>query len=147
MTRRLSRGHSAGAGLVLGLLVAQRPLWIFGAGVVAGVALVFAVRALRKAARGARLVARVLERIAGGPAGAPVGKEDGGREELPPAALTEEECERERRLGLRQGQAAGIRAAARLEIRDRVRREAMQRALDDHWRGERRRSVERAVRP
>ncbi len=150
MTRRLAHSHSLGAGLVLGLLAGGHSLWIFGAGVVVGVALVFAVRALRRLLGAARVGSRLLRRLAGGlegtPAGAPETKGGvGDADELPPAELAEDERERERRHGLRQGEAAGIRAAARIETRERARRLAMQDALEDHWRDERRRSLERVT--
>lgn len=142
---KLAHSHSLGAGLVLGLLVSQRPLWIFAAGVVVGVALVFAARALRRLVAGARLAGRALERFAGRPGGAHNRKEEGGARELPPATLTEQEREFARIIGLRQGEAAGIRAAARVERREQARRDAMAAAADDHWARERRRSVERAA--
>lgn len=143
MTRRLAHSHSLGAGLVLGLLVSQRPLWIFAAGVGVGVTLVLAVRVLRRLLAGARLAARALERVAGSSEGSPAGAPE--RKELPPAELTDDERELERRIGLRQGEAAGIRAAARIERREQARRDAMAAASEEHWRRERGRSVERAV--
>lgn len=144
--RRLSHSHSLGGGLVLGLVVAQRPLWIFAAGVVVGVGLVLAVRVLRRLLGGVRLGVRALERYADRPAaGAPDRREETRGGELPPAELTEAERELARREGLRQGEAAGIRAAARVERREQSRRDEMSARLEEHWRDERRSSVDRAV--
>ncbi len=137
-------GHSLGGGLVLGLIVAQRPLWIFGAGVVVGIALVFAVRALRRLLRVAGLGARWLNGVHSR-RGAHGRTEEGRHEELPPAALSREERELERRAGLRQGEAAGIRAAARSESRERARREAMLEASARFGRDLNRQSLERAL--
>lgn len=149
--RRLAHSHSLGAGLVLGLLASGHSLYIFGAGVVAGVVLVLAVRALRRLAGAARTGGRLLRRVAGeldteAPAGAPDRKgERDDAAELPPAELSELEREVARREGLRQGEAAGVRAAARQEARDAARRQELSDRLEEHWRGERRRSVEHAV--
>lgn len=142
MTRRLALGHSAGAGLVLGLLVAERPFWIFGAGIVTGVALVFAVRALRRVLKIGGRVARLVGRAGGGSAWKEV---SGAGQELPPAELSELERARAYREGLRQGEAAGIRAAARAETHDRAQRATMEIALEDHWRDVRARSLEHAL--
>lgn len=139
MTRRLAHGHSLGAGLVLGLLAAGKPLWIFGAGVVVGILLVFVARLVRRAVRGGKVAARVLTRAA-------ATEQEGARgRELPPAELDGLERERERRIGLRQGEAAGIRAAARVERREQARRDAMSSALEEHWQAQRRRDLERVV--
>lgn len=149
--RRLAHSHSLGAGLVLGLLASGHSLYIFGAGVVVGVLLVVAVRAARRLLGAARTGGRLLRRAAGeldteAPAGALNRKgERGDAAELPPAELSELEREVARREGLRQGEAAGVRAAARIERREQARRDAMTDRLEEHWRDERRRSVEHAV--
>ncbi len=140
---RLPHSHSLGGGLVLGLLVAQRPLWIFAAGVVVGIALVFAVRTLRKLLGAVRIGARLLERLAGQRPTTPLaGDQDAA---LPPTELSELEREQERRIGLRQGEAAGIRAAARIESHDRARREAMLESSARFGRELGRQSLERAL--
>ncbi len=148
--RRLRHSHSLGGGLLLGLAVAEQPLWIFAAGVVVGVGLVLAVRVWRRLYRLARRAAsRFLPPGIGAertsPEGAPTREEDGDASGLPPAELSEHERELERRVGLRQGEASGIRAAARIERREQARRDAMSRVLEDHWRDERGRSVEHAL--
>jgi hypothetical protein len=150
--RRLAHSHSLGAGLVLGLLVAGHSLYVFGAGVVVGVLLVLAVRVARRLVGAARTGGRLLRRAAGeldteAPAGAPQQTEGRQRDgaELPPAELSELEREQARREGLRQGEAAGIRAAARRATQEAARRQEMSERLEEHWRDERRRSVERAV--
>jgi len=150
MRRRLTHSHSLGAGLVLGLLASGRPWLLFAAGVVVGATLVLALRASRRLYRLARRAAsRFLPPGIGAErnssAGAPDRKEEGGRDELPPAELSELERERERRIGRRQGEAAGVRAAGRVETRERARRQAMTAALEEHWRDERGHSLEHAL--
>ncbi len=142
MTRRLAHSHSLGAGLVLGLLVAQRPLWIFAAGVVGGIALVFAARVVRRLIRVGGLGLRWLERKAETP-----NEASAERAPLVASVLSLDERERERVRGLRQGVAAGIRAAAREEVRESAKREAMDEALERHWREQRHRSIRDVVQP
>ena len=142
---RLARSHTFGGGLVLGLLASGHGLYVFAAGIVAGVALVFAARALRRLSRLAR---RAASRFLPPGSGAKRTTSEGALavdcQGLPPAELSEHERERERRTGLRQGEAAGIRAAARIERREQARRDAMSDALEGHWQRERGRSLERA---
>lgn len=131
--------HTLGGGVLLGLMVAQRPWLVFALGIAVGVALMFALRALRG-------MGRFVERFAPRTVGAVTPTTT-----APPAAagplavLTDDELEAERLVGLRQGTAAGVRAAARAEVRDHAKREAMTNALEEHWREERSRSVRRAV--
>ncbi len=66
MSRRWHHGHSLGAGLLGGLLVAQRPALIFALGVLVGVAAVLAVLG---GYRLAGVLARVLERRRANPYG------------------------------------------------------------------------------
>jgi hypothetical protein len=131
--------HTLGGGVLLGLAVAQRPWLVFAAGVVVGIALVFALRALRGLFRLGKNIKSAFPAASSvsGPGASPVAG--------PLAVLTDEELEAERLVGLRQGTAAGVRAAARAEVRDQAKRDAMTNALEQHWQEERSRSVRRAV--
>jgi hypothetical protein len=140
--RRGYHPHALGGGLLLGLLVAQRPWLVFAAGVAVGIALVFALRALRGVLRTMNHVSRFIERRS---SAAPSVSGSAPPVAGPLTVLTDEELEAERLVGLRQGTAAGVRAAARQEVRERAKREAMSNALEEHWQEERSRSVRRAV--
>lgn len=135
MLSRYHHGHSLGAGLIIGLMVTQRPWLVFAAGVIVGVSLVFAMRVLRRLATTADLGIGWLRRKADAVDVA----------ELEQGRLTPDERERERRLGLRQGEAAGIRAAARQEARDQARRDAMLEASNRFGRQLSQQSLARAL--
>lgn len=123
--------HSLGAGVLLGLAASSQPhaiAYASLAGFVAGALVTVAAFGARRTFRFFGNVARRLER--------------GHELELEPddvpaavglAYLSQAEAEAHRLEGLRQGEAAGVRAAARAEVRDSAKRAMIEQALDDHW--------------
>lgn len=138
--KRWHHGHSLATGAMVGLLVSYRPWLILAAGILLGAGLTFALpRTVRAAGRMWDALehrirpAKVLE--AGGGRGAALAyaaemvrrsEEDPGmRAPIPGPTLSDVEREKERLAGLRQAEAAAIRAQTRRDYRERFRREQM----------------------
>lgn len=130
MIRRWNHGHSIGVGFLGALFLAQNGWLIYLAGLLTGIAVTMTLVLLRNglkrtAAIGDGLTAKLNADAA--------------------LALTEADREHERQVGLRQGEIAGVRAAARVEARDQHRRGAMREAVDRFGSDLRHDSLDRAL--